>query len=129
MFNKKKRKIIKLDASKVVKNIVPEKTQEPIEKCFFMVFEWMANDLHLSGNDLIVFAIINQFTHKTITEWYTGGYKVLKAMTNTTTKQIHTILQNLVKKKYIVAKMMGKYVNYKVNDAYLSTIIKTKRED
>jgi len=62
---------------------------------------WMVTDLHLKGNDLLVYAIIYGFTQDG-EQWFEGSRQYLAEWCNSTTRGISKNLDSLVKKGYIL---------------------------
>lgn len=62
---------------------------------------WMINRLHLSGTELMVFAIIHGFTQGENGDGFAGGISYLTEWTGTTSRTVITILQRLEEKGLI----------------------------
>lgn len=62
---------------------------------------WMAIDLGLKGNELIIFAIIYGFS-QTDSQWYTGSLSYLEDWTGTTKPTVLAALKSLQSKGFIV---------------------------
>lgn len=62
---------------------------------------WMINELHLKGNELIIYALIYGFS-QTEGQVYSGGLQYLADWTNSTKQGVIKNLKSLVEKGYIV---------------------------
>lgn len=67
----------------------------------FTVFTWMASELGLSGNQLVMFAYLFDIT-KRGEEVFKGGYKELTSVLNTTVPTVYNTLAKLEEKGCIV---------------------------
>lgn len=68
---------------------------------------WMINRLGLSGNDLIVYAIIYGFSQDG-ENWYTGSQKYLADSTKTSVRTVIRVLNRLLDKGYIEKREVNK---------------------
>lgn len=68
---------------------------------------WMINRLGLSGNDLIVYAIIYGFSQDG-ENWYTGNQKYLADSTKTSVRTVIRVLNRLLDKGYIEKREVNK---------------------
>lgn len=68
---------------------------------FFVVQGWMINRLHLSGTELMVYAIINGFCQHGDGDGYIGGNATLMKWTGASARTIGMTLQSLEKKGLI----------------------------
>lgn len=68
---------------------------------FFVVQGWMINRLHLSGTELMVYAIINGFCQHGDGDGYIGGNAALTKWTGASARTIGMTLQSLEKKGLI----------------------------
>lgn len=68
---------------------------------------WMINRLHLSGTELMVFAIIHGFTQGENGDGFAGGISYLTEWTGTTSRTVITILQRLEEKGLIRRETMA----------------------
>ena len=68
---------------------------------FFVVQGWMVNRLHLSGTELMVYAIINGFCQHGDGDGYIGGNATLMKWTGASARTISLTLQNLEEKGLI----------------------------
>lgn len=68
---------------------------------FFVVQGWMINRLHLSGTELMVYAIINGFCQHGDGDGYIGGNATLMSWTGASARTIGMTLQSLEKKGLI----------------------------
>ena len=88
---------------------------------FILIQGWMINSLKLSGNDLIVYAIIYGFTQDG-EQWFEGSRSYLGAWCNSTKRGIQKNLQRLVESKLVLKKETFvnnvKFCKYKVNPKY-----------
>lgn len=68
---------------------------------FFVVQGWMVNRLHLSGTELMVYAIINGFCQHGDGDGFVGGNATLMSWTGASARTIGMTLQSLEKKGLI----------------------------
>lgn len=68
--------------------------------CGFKIYSFMQNELKLSGNELIIFAIIHSFTMGT-NRIYFGSQERLSELANTSYSSTRRIIKILLKKGYI----------------------------
>ena len=84
---------------------------------FFVVHEFMINDLDLKGNELFTYSIIYGFS-QTEGNWFTGSIKYIAHWLNSTPRTVYNVLEGLVAKKLIVKKTVYKnnvkYCQYRV---------------
>ena len=77
----------------------------------------MVDELKLSGNELLAYAVIYGFS-QTEGNWFTGTIKYLATWLNTTPRTVYNVLENLVDKKLIEKKTVYingiKYCKYRV---------------
>lgn len=66
---------------------------------------WMINELHLKGNDLMVYAIIYGFSQEE-NSWFTGSRQYLADWCNSTIRGIQKNLQSLIDKGLIIKEDM-----------------------
>ena len=69
-------------------------------KDFIVVHEFMVRDLHLKGNDLLVYAIIFDFS-QTEEQKFSGSLRYLAGRTNSTKRSVLNSLKSLMQKGYI----------------------------
>lgn len=62
----------------------------------FTVYGWMVKDLELSGNALMIYAIIYGFS-QTEGTYYSGGYKYLAECTGSDITTVQRVVKNMVK--------------------------------
>ena len=67
---------------------------------YISIQAFMVNDLHLSGNELIVYAVIFGFSHDGAS-WYSGSRKYLAAWCQTSEKSVTNNLKKLLEKGLI----------------------------
>lgn len=70
------------------------------ENSYVTIQAFMVNELGLSGNELIMFAVIYGFSQDG-ESWFTGSRKYLAEWCQTTTKSVTNNLQKLLEKGYI----------------------------
>lgn len=68
---------------------------------FFTIQGFMLTDLKLKGNELLIYAIIYGFS-QTEGQQFTGSLKYLAGWTNSTTRNVISVLQKLEKKNLII---------------------------
>lgn len=82
---------------------------------FIIIYDWMVEDLKLTGNDVIVYAIIHSFSQGK--EWFRGSLAYLSKRTGLSRQSVITILASLVKNGYLIRREIPhkgiKYVDYK----------------
>lgn len=90
-------------------------------KNFFVVQGWMVNNLKLTGNDLIIYAIIYGFTQDE-EQWFEGSRSYLAGWCNSTKRGIQKNLNRLVESQLILKKEVFnnnvKFCRYKVNPKF-----------
>lgn len=88
---------------------------------FILIQGWMINNLKLSGNDLLVYAIIYGFTQDG-EQWFEGSRSYLGEWCNSTKRGIQKNLQRLVENNLVLKKETFvnnvKFCKYKVNPKY-----------
>ena len=70
---------------------------------FILIQGWMINNLKLSGNDLLVYAIIYGFTQDG-EQWFEGSRSYLSEWCNSTKQGIQKNLKRLVESNLILKK-------------------------
>ena len=89
------------------------------EKSYINIQAFMVNDLHLKGNELIIYAIIWGFSQDGISE-FKGGLQYLADWTNSTQQGVLKALKSLLQKQLILKneKRNGfiKYCTYKTTE-------------
>lgn len=82
---------------------------------------WMINELNLSGNDLIVYAIIYGFSQDEESS-FKGSREYLSNWCNSTIRGIQKNLNNLLEKNLIIKEEteLGKICRYKCNPDFIS---------
>ena len=88
-----------------------------VKNCNFITIQgWMVTDLHLKGNDFMVYAIIYGFS-QTDNQEFTGSLQYLADWTNSTKRGVSKNLENLIQKKLIQKEVVTingvKYCKYK----------------
>lgn len=85
---------------------------------FITIQGWMLNELHLSGNELLVYAIIYGFSQDN-ESWFCGSRQYLADWCGCTVRSIQTALNSLVDKKLLIkyeeVKNGIKYCSYASN--------------
>ena len=88
---------------------------------FILIQGWMINKLKLSGNDLLVYAVIYGFSQDG-EQWFEGNRSYLSGWCNSSKRGIQKNLQRLVENKLILKKEVFvnnvKFCKYKVNPKY-----------
>lgn len=79
----------------------------------FSICGWMINELKLSGNELLVYAIIYSYSRNSLNKFY-GSLDYLANYTNATKMTIVRSLKSLLEKNYIVKLTNNK--NYITNE-------------
>ena len=69
-------------------------------KDFIVIHEFMVRDLRLKGNDLLVYAIIFDFS-QTEEQKFSGSLRYLAGRTNSTKRGVLNSLKSLMQKGYI----------------------------
>ena len=69
-------------------------------KHFIVVHEFMVRDLHLKGNELLIYAIIFDFS-QTKEQKFSGSLRYLAGRTNSTKQSVLNSLKSLMQKGYI----------------------------
>ena len=97
------------------------------EKSYINIQAFMVNDLHLKGNELIIYAIIWGFSQDGISE-FKGGLQYLADWTNSTQQGVLKALKSLLQKQLILKneKRNGfiKYCTYKTTETKFNGTIK-----
>ena len=75
---------------------------------YVVIQGWMINDLHLKGNELIVYAVIYGFA-QTEGQFFKGSLQYLADWTNSTKQGVVKNLKSLIEKGFI--KKNDKYIN------------------
>ena len=82
---------------------------------YILIRDWMIEEMKLTGNDVIIYAIIHSFSQGE--EWFRGSLAYLERRTGLSRQSVITILTSLVKGGYLLSKEIPykniKYVNYK----------------
>lgn len=85
------------------------------EMNYILIRDWMIEEMKLTGNDVIIYAIIHSFSQGE--EWFHGSLAYLERRTGLSRQSVITILTSLVKGGYLLRKEIPykniKYVNYK----------------
>jgi len=88
------------------------------ENSYINIQAFMVNDLHLKGNELLIYAIIWGFSQDGVSE-FTGGLQYLADWTNSTQQGVLKALKKLLEKQLLLKneKRNGiiKYCTYKVS--------------
>lgn len=105
-----------------------------VKDCNFITIQgWMVNDLHLKGNDLLVYAIIYGFS-QTDNQEFTGSLQYLAEWTQSTKQGVSNNLKRLVSKKLIEKEVVTvngvRYCKYRVSKGGIkqSLIVSNKVE-
>lgn len=92
------------------------------DKNFIVIQGWMINNLKLTGNDLIIYAIIYGFTQDE-EQWFEGSRSYLAEWCNSTKRGIQKNLNRLVESKLIFKKEVFvnnvKFCKYKSNPKFI----------
>lgn len=85
----------------------------------YQIHAFMRNQLHLKGNELLVYAVIYSFTTKGDCDYFYGTRKFLSDYTGAESKAIGRALKCLVEKGLIVkgsfTNQMGKFTTFRAN--------------
>ena len=88
------------------------------KKSYINIQAFMVNDLHLKGNELLIYAIIWGFSQDGVSE-FTGGLQYLADWTNSTKQGVMKALKSLMEKQLIqkneTSKNNMKFCTYKVS--------------
>lgn len=88
---------------------------------YFSVQGWMVTKMNLSGNDLLIYAIIYGFS-QTTDQHFTGSLQYLADFTNSTRRGVQKNLESLIKKGHIrkIEKVINnvKFCDYSVTESY-----------
>lgn len=94
----------------------------------FILHGWMTTELHLSGGDLVTFALVHQFSQLSKAGQYIGGPSYLASWMGWTYATAHKHLKSLVKVGLIDESKgkseKGEYCYYKVSPKILKKISK-----
>lgn len=108
-----------------------------LNKNYITVQGWMANDLNLSGNDLLIYALIYGFSQNGSTSKFTGSLSYIEDLLNIARTSVSRSLNKLVDRGLIIKKVDGKTgtnnTSYVINDKILvqnetSSILHTSSE-
>ena len=98
-------------------NYIDEIEEDDEEENNFEIKRWMIKELHLTGNDLIVFAAIYHFSDNG-KNMYTGGRCFLSRFLEITPPTIDQTLKRLIKKRLITkmptTKNNAVFYNYRI---------------
>jgi len=83
------------------------------ETSFTRVYDWMANKLNLSGNELLVYALIYSFARCGKKEFY-GSAEYIAARLNIGLRTVMYSLKKLADKGLIKKRDVGRYRNYTI---------------
>ena len=87
-------------------------------KDFIVIQEFMVRDLHLKGNDLLVYAIIFDFS-QTEEQKFSGSLRYLAGRINSTKQSVLNSLKSLMRKGYIKKEEQiingVKYCSYRIS--------------
>lgn len=85
------------------------------EMNYILIRDWMIDELKLTGNDVIIYAIIHSFSQGD--EWFRGSLSYLSKRTGLSRQSVITILASLVKGGFLIRQDVPykniKYVKYK----------------
>ena len=68
---------------------------------FIVVHGWMINELHLKGNELLIYSCIFGFSQDD-ENWFTGSVQYLADWCNTSRQTVHTALKSLIEKGFLL---------------------------
>lgn len=71
------------------------------ENTFVTILPFMVNDLHLSGNELIIYAIIHGFTMHGSEAWFTGSASYIAEWCGCSKRTVYNVLSKLEEKGYV----------------------------
>ena len=83
------------------------------ETSFTIVYDWMANKLNLSGNELLVYALIYSFARGEKKEFY-GSAEYIAARLNIGLRTVMYSLKKLTENGLIKKRDVGRYRNYTI---------------
>ena len=85
---------------------------------YITILGWMRNELHLKGNELLIYAIIYGFSQNE-NQKFTGSANYLAEWCGITRRAVMSCLKNLINKNIIlkedIHKNGVKFVNYSIN--------------
>lgn len=85
---------------------------------FIIIYPWMVEELKLTGNRLVIFAIIYGFSRNG--DWFQGSISFLCKRSGITEKGVRKVLKGLCEDKLLERKERPykgiKYVDYRVSD-------------
>lgn len=85
---------------------------------FIIIYPWMVDELKLTGNRLVIFAIIYGFSRNG--DWFQGSISFLCKRSGITEKGVRKVLKGLCEDKLLERKERPykgiKYVDYRVSD-------------
>ena len=80
---------------------------------YITIFGWMTNRLKLSGNELLVYALIFSFAKDGASEFH-GSTEYIAKTLNMGRRTVFTTLRSLAKKEVIRKRPAGRYCNYSI---------------
>lgn len=99
---------------------------------YILISGWMVKDLHLKGNELIVFAMIYGFSQDGVGT-FNGSLQYISDWTNCSKTAVMNVLKSLVLKGYIVKKDKiinnVKYCEYSISEGIQESCIPYKKVD
>ena len=98
------------------KNSNPANNYSRKDENFIIIFGWMTDRLKLSGNELLVYALIFSFAKDGITEFHGSAGYIAKRF-NMSRRTVISILKSLTNKGLIKKKITGRYCYYSVLSA------------
>lgn len=98
------------------------------ENTFYTILPFMVNDLKLSGNELLIYAIVYGFSQDG-ESWFYGSRKYLSECTNVSTVSVTRCLKSLTEKGFIERKEVtdkkGNHVEYRASkESLLGGVVK-----
>ena len=85
---------------------------------YFIVYSFMVDELKLSGNELLIYALIYSYTVKSENKCFFGSQKYIGKILNASRQTVNTAIKNLSAKGFIEKKTFN--VNNKEAVAYVS---------
>jgi predicted transcriptional regulator len=76
---------------------------------YLTVYGWMTNELKLTGNELLIYALIYGFTKE-----FRGSTRYIATALNTSRRTVFNALKNLMDRRLVVKKETGRFCNYSV---------------
>jgi len=95
------------------KNNNPDTLYSRKDENYITIFGWMTNRLKLSGNELLVYALIFSFAKDGITEFH-GSAEYIASALNMSRRTVVSTLKSLTNNGLIKKRVIGRYCHYTV---------------